>query len=208
MLKRITLLQRREDMEPSAFDARWAAHSAVATRVPGVLGYVQHPVRRALIEGGHRLDGILELWVADLETLIAAYADTSLADLRASEQEFLSGVTLMAVHESGTRAEGGLVRWVISDDPLPAMAGALAHRVGLVTGRPGLAMQPVHPAGILRLPPEAEIPAPPGPGRFSVYETEVRVIRPLTPPDPTLRRPAGTAPAQRRPWPATVSPRR
>ncbi|MCC5988578.1 MAG: EthD family reductase [Pararhodobacter sp.] len=178
MLKRMTLLHRRDGMSRAAFDSHWrGSHAEIAARLPGVRGYVQNPVQSSLREDVHALDGIVELWFDDAAAMSAAYASPVADELRADEPAFLSGITILSVDEIGHRIPGESWVWVISDLALSpdAAAGGLLNAVSDVSARPGLRSLRDGPVSLLRLPVGATLPDLP-PGRISVYSCTSRSI--------------------------------
>ena len=98
MIKRMTLLQRRQAMSMADFDAHWAGpHAEIARGFPRLQRYNQNSVRRRPDDDRHDLDGIVELWFADAESMAEALASPAAAKLPADEPNFLSGITILAV---------------------------------------------------------------------------------------------------------------
>lgn len=114
MIKRCTLLRRREDVPAAAFRDHWSTvHADIAAGFDGLSRYHQNHVTRICWQTGHprfQVDGIVELWFASQADVDrAAYSETTKA-LIVDEPNFLSGLTALVVGE----AEG----------PAPEDAGA------------------------------------------------------------------------------------
>lgn len=102
MSKRITYLERRDQMPRSDFSRHWStAHAEIARQLPGVTAYRQNHVRPhaalPLGDDAYAVDGIVELWFANEDVVHAAF-DSDVADrLATDETSFLSGLTGGAV---------------------------------------------------------------------------------------------------------------
>ncbi len=97
VLKRITYLEKREDLSQTDFGQHWAGpHAEIARDLPGVACYLQNHVQRRISlsdEPAYRVDGIVELWFVSHEVVSAA-SDSLVADrLVEDEVKFLSGLT-------------------------------------------------------------------------------------------------------------------
>jgi len=105
LLKRMSLLKRRDDVPPDEFKSEWRQeHAHLVKRVAGVRGYRQnlivgreapkgHPVERA----GLPIDGIVELWFDDTESLNAAFASPKGQTLMTHAREFIAEITTFLV---------------------------------------------------------------------------------------------------------------
>lgn len=117
MSKRITYLQRREDLPAEDFSAHWRGpHAEIAVDLPGVVCYRQnHVVRTTMPVGGQPfpIDGIVELWFAShsdaQEGLTSAVTDQLVAD----EPKFLVGLTGQAVHAPNPGVPSPVVLWAV-----------------------------------------------------------------------------------------------
>ena len=106
MIKRMSLLTRRPDVEADRFREHWfGRHAELVTRLlPGVRGYVQNrwlgpgpnPLRPP---GPHRVDGIAELWFDDMAAMDAAFATPEAAELVVDGRHFIGTVTTFVVEE-------------------------------------------------------------------------------------------------------------
>lgn len=106
LLKRISLLKRRADLDEAAFCHEWRVHADHVRRMPGVAGYRQNVVlTRERIKGqacGYDelpIDGIVELWFKDAATLEAAFGSPAGQTTMAHAQSFLAEITAFAVSE-------------------------------------------------------------------------------------------------------------
>lgn len=101
MIKRCTLLRRREDVSKQAFGDHWSTvHADIAAGFDGLVRYNQNHVRRICWHYGQprfQVDGIVELWFASQAAVDqAAQSDTTRA-LIIDEPNFLSGLTALGV---------------------------------------------------------------------------------------------------------------
>lgn len=108
MLKRMTMLTRRDDLDRAAFSLYWRTrHAEIARAMPGVRRYLQNHV---LASRGMpqpcplACDGIVELWFNDQEAMERAFASEAGQALPGDERNFLSGITILTVVE-GEQAE-------------------------------------------------------------------------------------------------------
>lgn len=93
-MKRITLLQRRDDVGAADFRRHWAGpHAPIISGLPGVVAYAQnHVVRRTASD----VDGIVELWFQPPPGGLAAHrSEEQLAD----EPRFLRGMAAFSLGE-------------------------------------------------------------------------------------------------------------
>ncbi|MBR1220722.1 EthD family reductase [Bradyrhizobium sp. U87765 SZCCT0131] len=98
MIKRISILSRKDGIDDATFDRRWLVeHAAIVRRVPGVAGYVQNRVASG--PAGGTIDGIAELWFADAATMDRVLASSDWQAVVADAREFVAGVTSLAVEE-------------------------------------------------------------------------------------------------------------
>lgn len=115
-LKRMVLLKRRVDLSLDQFFAYWAGpHARVASRLPGVSKYTQNQVQECLwMDGGPAVDGIVELWFRDQESMErAASSDVGRTLIPEDERRFLSGITLVNVKPDAGKAGHGAATKVI-----------------------------------------------------------------------------------------------
>lgn len=149
MIKRFTLLKRRDGMSEADFRAHWAEpHAEIAKGFSGLCRYHQNRVDGVLWQTGtHRFDvqGIVELWFASEDDVRQnATSDTTRALIK-DEPRFLSGLTaLMAGSQpfcdpEDTDAQKVMIL-AVCDRP-DALAKAVS---GLVTSQAsGLAIEPL-----------------------------------------------------------------
>lgn len=105
LLKRMSLLRRREDVSADDFKREWREeHAHLLQRVAGMRGYRQnlvvgreapkgHPVDRE----GLPIDGIVELWFDDADALNQAFASPKGQTLMAHAREFIAEITTFLV---------------------------------------------------------------------------------------------------------------
>lgn len=104
-IKRMSLLRRRADVSPAVFAHEWrAVHGPLVRTLPGVLGYRQNLVTgRESPKGtpvdfdGLPIDGIVELWFENPETLNAAFASPAGQTTMAHAQTFIGEITTFLV---------------------------------------------------------------------------------------------------------------
>lgn len=168
MLKRMTLLAKREDFDTEAFRAHWAGnHAQLALSLPGVCKYSQNRIDEELLaiprSGGFNAQGIVELFFTDAETMkVAQASDTGSVKIPDDELLFLKGWSLNLVETRGPHDGAGakvMIPFVIGDDQdLETVAqafefearesGATEVSFNRVTGshsRPRLWSEPVAP---------------------------------------------------------------
>lgn len=96
-IKQFSWLERRPDLEPAAAQEYWRTdHAAIASRVPGIVRYVQNHVVPEQYRPGRApaFDGVPIVHMADLGAARAAARSAELAATRADEVNFLSGSPL------------------------------------------------------------------------------------------------------------------
>ena len=114
MIKRMTLLARREETSTSMFRAYWAGgHAQLALSLPGVCKYTQNRVDDILWQDGSgepfRIDGIVELFFTDADIMAAAQtSDTGRLLIPEDEPNFLKGWTLCVVETDGPHDHPGV----------------------------------------------------------------------------------------------------
>ena len=98
MIKRISILKRKDGLGDAEFDHRWLVqHAAIVRQVAGVAGYVQNRVAPGSNDGS--IDGIAELWFADAATMERVLASPDWQKVVADAREFVAGVTSLSVEE-------------------------------------------------------------------------------------------------------------
>jgi uncharacterized protein (TIGR02118 family) len=105
MIKQMTLLTRRENLDAPSFHTRWAGHhSGLVRQLPGLLRYVQNDILRPLPrphlpEIPLSLDGVEELWFESPEMLREAQASSAAAAAIDDETRLLAAKSVYMVHE-------------------------------------------------------------------------------------------------------------
>lgn len=105
LIKRMSLLRRRPDLSPERFKHEWRVeHARLVREVKGVLGYRQNlVVAREVPKGtpvGYEdlpIDGIVELWFENPESLDAAFASPQGVTLMAHARVFIAEITTFLV---------------------------------------------------------------------------------------------------------------
>ena len=167
MIKRMTLLQRRDAMPFADFDAHWSgAHADIVRQLPRVARYNQNPVRRLLGDDEHKVDGIVELWFEDPTAMQAAFAVPAAARLPEDEPNFLSGITILSVREEVltdgaatekimaivdvAEADGSKLKALTTALAVdPAITRLVVNHVETVGSRSGLRAQPMAPVFVV-----------------------------------------------------------
>lgn len=108
MIKRCTLLRRREDVPVPAFRDHWSTvHADIAAGFDGLGRYHQNHVTRVCWQLGQprfQVDGIVELWFASQADVDRAAQSETTKALIVDEPNFLSGLTALVVGEAGIPA--------------------------------------------------------------------------------------------------------
>lgn len=105
LLKRMSTIRRRDDVDPQTFQREWfEMHAMLVKRLPQVKGYAQNLIvdRR---HGRHTpidrdrlpIDGIVELWFDDAESLESAFRGPAGLTLMSHAREFLSEISTFLV---------------------------------------------------------------------------------------------------------------
>ncbi|MBI1394668.1 MAG: EthD family reductase [Betaproteobacteria bacterium] len=105
LIKRMSLLRRKEGVSPEQFLHEWRIeHARLVRRVSGVRGYRQNYVIGREAPKGHPvdhdglpIDGIVELWFEDAASLDAAFASPQGVTLMTHAREFISEITTFLV---------------------------------------------------------------------------------------------------------------
>lgn len=105
MIKRITLLVRKDELSSTQFRNYWYEHHArIVERMPLVAGYVQNPIiERPANDTSDGLaftfDGIVELWFRDEEAKTIAFNSPAAKLLPEDEPNFIRGITIFSIEE-------------------------------------------------------------------------------------------------------------
>lgn len=105
MIKRISLLTRRDEWSEEDFRRHWLeVHGPLAQKVPGMRRYVQnHIVDRSghplLPSSGGRVDGVAELWFDDREAMEKALSSPEAKAMFEDGAKMLGAVTTYLVEE-------------------------------------------------------------------------------------------------------------
>lgn len=105
LLKRMSTLKRRPDVSPEDFKREWFdIHSFLVRRLPQVKGYTQNLIFDRSHGRGRParyeelpIDGIVELWFEDLDSLNAAFASDAGRTLMTHAAEFISEISTFLV---------------------------------------------------------------------------------------------------------------
>jgi uncharacterized protein (TIGR02118 family) len=179
MIKRITLLVRKENTTPSGFRDYWhEKHGKIVLQMPAVAAYLQNPVVANHLEDvgdgpAFQFDGIVELWFVDEAAQKLAFASEAAKQLPLDEPNFIRGITILTIDEHQLRA--GIARtkaMIVLNLPqrmrneetvqallaieaqaasLPGIARLVANRVIGTGKRDGLWSEPVPPGLILEM---------------------------------------------------------
>jgi len=106
MIKRISLLRRKPNIDKEAFARHWRdIHGPLVDHVPGVRGYVQNHVldlaaaHPLLPNDGGGVDGIVEMWFDDMTSMKRALATPEARTMFEDGATFLETVTTYIVDE-------------------------------------------------------------------------------------------------------------
>lgn len=106
LLKRISLLRRPVAQTEEDFRREWKVHADHVRRMPGVSGYRQNVVTAREFDKGTPcdypelpIDGIVELWFENTDTLDAAFASPPGQVTMAHALSFLAEITAFVVEE-------------------------------------------------------------------------------------------------------------
>lgn len=106
LLKRISIIKRKPDMSEEDFKREWRFHGDLVRKMPGVSAYRQNVVvareRRKGVPCSYEelpIDGIVELWFKDAQTLDAAFASPDGQATMAHAKSFLHEITAFVVAE-------------------------------------------------------------------------------------------------------------
>jgi len=109
LIKRMSTLKRRPDVSAEKFQEEWIdVHSVLVKRLPQVKGYTQNLIfDRAHGRGKPAkydelaIDGIVELWFADVDSLNAGFASDAGKTLMTHATEFIAEIStfLVETHE-------------------------------------------------------------------------------------------------------------
>jgi uncharacterized protein (TIGR02118 family) len=105
LLKRMSLLRRRADVDEATFEHEWRVeHARLVKLMPGVHGYRQNlVVERQAVKGtpcSYRelpIDGVVELWFTDTDALNAAFASPEGVRTMAHAETFIDEITTFLV---------------------------------------------------------------------------------------------------------------
>jgi uncharacterized protein (TIGR02118 family) len=178
VIKRMTMLARREDLSREAFRHYWYHnHAHIVRQMPGLARYVQNHVVRELgttdPTSRYCVDGIPELWFQDERARTKALQSKAAASLPVDERNFLKGITIFAIDERVVRDGQGPIKALFllgrlgssitlsreeANDCCTALLGRLpdvrrcvANRVLSRDGRSGVWFEPNPPALIVEL---------------------------------------------------------
>ena len=106
LMKRISLIRRLPALSEDDFRREWRVHGDLVRTMPGVSGYRQNVVIAREREKGRPcdhatlpIDGIVELWFKDAQTLQAAFASPAGQTTMAHAKTFLGDITAFLVDE-------------------------------------------------------------------------------------------------------------
>jgi len=106
LLKRMSLIRRHNDLNEADFRREWRIHADLVRAMPGVAGYRQNAIVARERIKGHPcsyehlpIDGIVELWFENTDTLQTAFASPAGQRTMAHAQTFLGDITVFGVQE-------------------------------------------------------------------------------------------------------------
>lgn len=106
LLKRISMLRRRDDLDEDSFRREWVVHADLVRAMPGVSGYRQNVItQRQRVKGqpcayeALPIDGIVELWFESPAALEAAFRSPQGQRTMRHARTFLGEITAFLVEE-------------------------------------------------------------------------------------------------------------
>ena len=105
MIKRISLLTRKQGLSREQFNDHWLdIHAPFVEKLPGVIRYIQNQIvddahRHDLPSGNQTVDGFVEFWFEDVEAMDAAFATKEAKEAFADGAEFIESVTTFVIEE-------------------------------------------------------------------------------------------------------------
>ncbi len=98
-LKVVYLVEKRPELSDAAFVEHWhGIHAELATHMPGLRGYSINAPSSSQ-RGRRPIDGFAELWFADRDAAVAAWASPEGAATAADGTEFMAGTRPLIVDE-------------------------------------------------------------------------------------------------------------
>lgn len=104
LIKRMSTIKRLPDIDFEAFKRGWEDHAEILLSMPGIEGYAQNLVLDRTIQRGKSaayeelpIDGVVELWFENTETLNAAFASPVGQKAMAQAKTFLGEITAFLV---------------------------------------------------------------------------------------------------------------
>ena len=99
MIKIISVVKRRADMEVDAFQNYWLnVHADIVLRVPGIRRYVQnHTLLSGYIKKEPDFDGVAEAWFDDTQALRVSGASDAYRAVKADEENFILASSIASV---------------------------------------------------------------------------------------------------------------
>lgn len=90
MIKTIIYIKKRPDVSYEDFAAHWKGrHAQLVLKLPGMKRYVQNHVRRDLMRGEPKFDGVAESWFDSMDDVSAVIASDAYKDVQADEPNFI-----------------------------------------------------------------------------------------------------------------------
>lgn len=143
MMKRMTLLAKKEGMSTSDFRSYWAGpHAKLALGMEGISKYTHNRVDKVLWVSGDEpvfnVDGIVELFFADVEAMRLAQASVvGKRFIPADEPLFLKGWTLCVVDVQGEEPHGEFAKVLVPFHGKAEARDALWSELALVADTTG-----------------------------------------------------------------------
>jgi uncharacterized protein (TIGR02118 family) len=132
LIKRMTMLVRRDDLTVEEFSQYWLGkHADIVRGMPRLHRYLQNHIVRSLESVGDdprfRVHGIPELWFLDEEAKSVAFASSAAKLLPEDEKNFIQGITIFAVEERVVHEGAGSAKVMLlvrRSSPIPGDAEA------------------------------------------------------------------------------------
>jgi uncharacterized protein (TIGR02118 family) len=105
LIKRMSLLRRRPDVDAETFDREWRVeHARLVKMMPGIEGYRQNLVIERQVVKGTRcaydelpVDGVVELWFTSTDTLNDAFSSPQGVQTMKHAESFIDEITTFMV---------------------------------------------------------------------------------------------------------------
>jgi uncharacterized protein (TIGR02118 family) len=103
MIKRVSLVRRKDGMSPEDFEHYWLTqHAGLSSKMKHLRRYVINIVDRGA-SPNLPWDGFSEVWFDSIEDMREAYQGTLADAVRADDDNFIGDAMVLVVHEHSVR---------------------------------------------------------------------------------------------------------